>query len=95
MNDARLRWQCRRGMRELDVLLAGYLDQQYQQADEAHKEAFRQLLALADPELIAYLLGGVTPPDPALLSPPPPRSRPSSRSGQTGARPALRVTRSG
>jgi antitoxin CptB len=63
MNDARLRWQCRRGMRELDILLTGYLDNDYPQAIEAQKEAFRELLSLPDPDLIAYLLGGETPTD--------------------------------
>ena len=60
---ARLRWQCRRGMRELDVLLTGYLDDRYAQAAWPRKQAFRKLLALPDPELIGYLLGGQTPSD--------------------------------
>ena len=51
-----LRWQCRRGMRELDELLLHYLDGRYVQADEPEKAAFRSLLALPDPELIGYLL---------------------------------------
>ena len=53
---SRLRWQCRRGMRELDVLLLAYLETRYAEAGEAEKSAFRELLALADPELNAYLL---------------------------------------
>jgi antitoxin CptB len=56
--ESRLRWQCRRGMRELDELLIGYLDRRYQAADEREKSAFRKLLMLADSELIDYLLGG-------------------------------------
>jgi antitoxin CptB len=66
MNDARLRWQCRRGMRELDILLTNYLDHAYGQARERQKQAFRELLALPDPELIDYLLGGQLPADAAL-----------------------------
>lgn len=53
---SRLRWQCRRGMRELDVLLLDYLETRYPEAGEAEKSAFRELLTLADPELNAYLL---------------------------------------
>ena len=53
---SRLRWQCRRGMRELDELLLGYLEACYENADEAEKAAFREVLTLADPELNAYLL---------------------------------------
>ena len=58
MTDGRLRWQCKRGMREIDELLARYLDSAYQQAAESEKLAFRALLDVPDPDLIAYLLGG-------------------------------------
>ena len=43
-------------MRELDELLLRYLDTRYVQADDAEKAAFRDILALADPELNGYLL---------------------------------------
>ena len=49
--DGRLRWRCRRGMRELDQLLTGYLDSRYTIANETEKAAFRGLLELPDPEL--------------------------------------------
>lgn len=52
----RLRWQCRRGMKELDQLLSVYLDNDYAAATEADKAAFRALLELSDPELAGYLL---------------------------------------
>ena len=68
MNDAQLRWQCRRGMRELDLLLTYYLDNNYPQASEEQKQAFRELLTLPDPDLIGYLLGGQTPPDAGLAN---------------------------
>jgi antitoxin CptB len=67
-SDGNLRWQCRRGMRELDILLQAYLEQGYTPATEAHKCAFRKLLALADPELASYLLGGQLPGDATLAS---------------------------
>ncbi len=54
--DSQLRWQCRRGMRELDELLLGYLEHHYEQAAGTEKVAFRSLLALSDPELVGYLL---------------------------------------
>ena len=44
-------------MRELDELLARYLDGAYESATDSDKAAFRQLLELPDPELIGYLLG--------------------------------------
>ena len=68
MNDSQLRWQCRRGMRELDILLTDYLENDYSQSSEAQKQAFRELLGLPDPDLIGYLLGGQTPRDIALAN---------------------------
>ena len=62
---SRLRWQCRRGMRELDDLLLRYLDNRFDAAPEADKEAFKALLALSDPELVGYLLNKQQP-DPEL-----------------------------
>ncbi|HET6628940.1 MAG TPA: succinate dehydrogenase assembly factor 2, partial [Woeseiaceae bacterium] len=56
---ARLRWQCRRGMREMDELLVGWFDRCYANAADADKSAFRRLLELPDPLLIAYLLDGL------------------------------------
>jgi len=53
---SRLKWQCRRGMRELDELLLGYLNECYTDADDAEKAAFQAVLELADPELNGYLL---------------------------------------
>lgn len=66
VNEARLRWQCRRGMRELDVLLLGYLERRWPRASEREKAAFRRLLQLGDDWLIAYLLQGATVEDEAL-----------------------------
>ncbi len=68
IDEARLRWQCRRGMAELDVLLTRYVDHDYRHASNDNKQAFRELLALADPELVGYLLGGQMPRDAALAS---------------------------
>jgi antitoxin CptB len=66
MQQSRLRWQCRRGMRELDVLLSNYLERQYPGSDESHKTAFCHLLELPDPELMGYLLSGENPAEPDL-----------------------------
>ena len=61
----RLRWHCRRGMKELDVLLAGWLEQHYVVESSAHQELFRQFLDLPDPLIAAYLLGHEQAADPA------------------------------
>jgi len=54
--NSRIRWQCRRGTRELDELLIAYLESRYAQAPADEKAAFRAFLELSDPELISYLL---------------------------------------
>jgi antitoxin CptB len=58
---ARLRWRCRRGMRELDVMLARYLDRVWDTASPVERDAFAQLVGLQDPELFGYLVGRNTP----------------------------------
>jgi antitoxin CptB len=64
----RLRWRCRRGMRELDVLLRRYVDERYACASSEHQEAFHALLEAPDPLIHAYCLGLETPPTPVLAS---------------------------
>ena len=54
---AHLKWKCRRGMKELDLLLVDYLDSRYLAAGAAEQGAFRELLDLQDPELYAYVIG--------------------------------------
>ena len=63
MQQSWLKWQCRRGMRELDDLLLNYLQQKYGQAADADKQAFRTILQLPDPELVGYLLNNKPPAD--------------------------------
>lgn len=55
-----LRWLCRRGMKELDLVLTGYLDKQYTDADEQSQQAFKTLLEMPDPDLFALLVGRST-----------------------------------
>ena len=54
---ARLRWLCRRGMKELDVLLGRFLERGYPQLDAAGRRAFAELLEYQDPRLYALLTG--------------------------------------
>ena len=61
----RLRWRCRRGMRELDQLLEWYLDVRYAGAGASTKSAFAELLDQQDPELWSWFTGASTAPDAA------------------------------
>lgn len=60
---ARLRWRCRRGMKELDVLLGRFLEHRYDEVDETHQAAFAALLEQQDPSIADLLLGRVPPPE--------------------------------
>ncbi len=55
----RLRWRCRRGMKELDVLLSRYVNERFAAAPEPERLAFERLLESADPLIHAYFLGQV------------------------------------
>jgi antitoxin CptB len=54
---SQLRWKCRRGMKELDVLLERFLDTRYDASDAETQHAFKALLEMEDPDLYACLLG--------------------------------------
>ncbi len=59
----KLRWHCRRGTLELDLMLSKYLEACYENADQRRQQAFEQLLALEDTELMIYLMGERVPED--------------------------------
>jgi antitoxin CptB len=58
-----LRWQCRRGRLELDVLLERFLAAHEATLDTLARAAFERLLALEDDPLLDVLLGRVPAPD--------------------------------
>jgi len=57
----RLRWQCRRGLKELDAILCYYLDNNYVQAESVEQHLFLELLTLEDDQLIAYFFSETIP----------------------------------
>jgi antitoxin CptB len=63
-NRAKIQWLCRRGTRELDLLLQGYLTSEFDGASAEEKNAFLQLLNREDTELLDYLFARATPENP-------------------------------
>jgi antitoxin CptB len=59
-----LEWRCRRGMKELDLLLVRYLREHHATAATEERAAFAQFLELPDPDIARYLIGGDVPEDP-------------------------------
>lgn len=62
----RLRWQCRRGMKELDVLLVRWLDAGFSAASARDRQNFERLLKVEDDQLWNWFLGRSHSPDPEL-----------------------------
>ena len=63
-----LLWRCRRGMKELDVLLERYAAARLPQAGPAERRLLARLLDLPDPELAGYFLGGEVPVEPEMAA---------------------------
>jgi antitoxin CptB len=61
--EGRLAWRCRRGMKELDLLLTRYLREHWPSASVAERVSFERILELPDPLLAACLLGRERAPD--------------------------------
>lgn len=53
----RLRWRCRRGQLELDLLLGDFLQGRYPALSLSEQGAFERLLELPDTTLQGYLQG--------------------------------------
>ncbi len=56
-NKPRLRWACRRGMLELDVLFMPFVEEAYDDLSIENKVIFERLLECQDPELFAWFMG--------------------------------------
>ena len=63
MDETRLRWQCRRGMLELDLMLETFVEKRYADLSMKTKKAFHQLLNCQDQILLDYLMGQDVPTD--------------------------------
>lgn len=65
-HQARVRWHCRRGMLELDVLLFKFFDQHYDQLNLQERETFEKLLECTDQDLFGWLVKQENPADASL-----------------------------
>ncbi|WP_025738747.1 succinate dehydrogenase assembly factor 2 [Salinivibrio socompensis] len=65
---ARIRWACRRGMLELDVLVMPYFEACFDALNEDEKQDFVAFLENADPDLFTWLMGHGKPDDPKMKS---------------------------
>ena len=66
--DARLAWLSRRGIKELDLVLQGFLQDGYADATAAEQLAFAALLEYQDPEILDRIFHGVEDEDAAIAA---------------------------
>jgi len=59
----RIRWRCRRGLLELDLILTRFLENHFDRLDAGQKELFNQLLDESDNDLLDWAMGRRQPAD--------------------------------
>ncbi len=58
----RVRWRCRRGLLELDIVLGRFIKQRYPALDDRQRSVFEELLDLPDTHLWDVITGKIEPP---------------------------------
>ncbi|WP_022956495.1 FAD assembly factor SdhE [Perlucidibaca piscinae] len=61
--ERRLRWQCRRGLKELDVLLEPFMEEHYRDVSAEEQDLFQRLLAEEDVDLLSWFMQYTVPDD--------------------------------
>ena len=61
----RIRWHCRRGMLELDLVLTKFVERHLERLEPLELDALRALLARTDPELLDLVMARSEPVSPA------------------------------
>ena len=66
MDQAKLKWRCRRGVKEFDVLFNRFLDTEYASLSVEQQQCFHQLLDEQDPVIMDWLFDRSQPEDAGL-----------------------------
>jgi antitoxin CptB len=53
----RVRWQCRRGLLELDLVLAAFVERHFERLDASQRQVFKELLDHPDNDLLDLVMG--------------------------------------
>lgn len=64
--ERKLQWHCRRGLKELDVILGPFFEQHYLSLPAADKAGFRRLIDCEDMDLFNWFMRQDAPSDPEL-----------------------------
>ena len=60
--DSSLRWRCRRGIREMDLLLQAFIDKYFESLTAEEIATFEYLLEQPDPDIMDWIMGRTDPP---------------------------------
>jgi len=60
----RVRWSCRRGLLELDLVLERFVTDYYERLNQREKDVFSELLKLPDNDLLDLAMGRADTTDP-------------------------------
>jgi succinate dehydrogenase flavin-adding protein (antitoxin of CptAB toxin-antitoxin module) len=60
----RIRWNCRRGLLELDLVLSAFVERHFDRLDARQVELFKALLDRPDNDLLDLVMGRAEPADP-------------------------------
>ena len=60
-SNERIRWRCRRGMLELDLVLSAFLERHFASLEPRSLNALQTLLERPDPELLDFVMGHANP----------------------------------
>ena len=64
--DPSLRWRCRRGIREMDLLLQAFIDKYFDNLSAEEIAAFENLLEQPDLDIMDWITGKSDPPSTAI-----------------------------
>ncbi len=66
-NKSRLLWRCRRGIKEMDIILQDFVNNSYEQLSNENKNAFSNLLDEQDLDILNWIMGKSEPTDSKLI----------------------------
>ena len=64
---SRILWRCRRGIKEMDIVLQDFIKDSYDELNNENKSAFSKLLEEQDLDILNWVLGKDKPEDAALI----------------------------
>ena len=64
---SRILWRCRRGIKEMDIVLQDFIKDSYDELNNENKSAFSKLLEEEDLDILNWVLGKDKPEDAALI----------------------------